>query len=110
MSTLDARKQDAADAALATLADALRQRQAGVKGALGRYRSCLLSRDWGTWEEHKPDAAVVTAWVGDYLGPDGVGYLIYGEVTDGGERWQRRINAGPETYRTQAWTLMAGDD
>ena len=104
--TLDAKLQASADAALATLVDALRSRQAGVRGAAGRYRQVIKgAADWGTWEAQKPDPAAVIAWVDEYLAPDGPGWVLCGEVTDGkGVVWRRTIHvAGPETWREHGW-------
>lgn len=39
-----------------------------------------------------------------YDGPQGHGYVVNGMVTEGASTYQRSINVGPETYRTQAWT------
>ena len=108
MPTLDAKLQAGADAALDAAVADLRSRQAGVKGATGKYRQCTRS-DWGSWEAQKPDPAAVIAWVDEYLAPDGPGWVLCGEVTDGkGVVWRRTIHvAGPETWREQPWTFLA---
>lgn len=106
MPTLDAKLQAAADAALDAAVTALRSRQAGVRGAAGRYRQVITNHTWGTWGAYKPDAAIVQrVSVDEYLSPDGPGWSITAQVTDaGGLVWRRTIHvAGPETWREHGW-------
>ena len=107
MPTLDAKLQTTADAALDAVVDALRSRQAGVKGSAGRYRQLRKDDDWGGWAAQKPDPNVVAVQVDEYLAPVApyVGYTVSGEVTDGdGMTWRRTIHvAGPETWREHGW-------
>ena len=108
---LDAKVQADADAALDAAVADLRARQAGVKGATGKYRQCRPD-DWGSWEAQKPDPAAVVAWVDEYLAPDGPGYTVSGEVTDGdGVAWRRTIHVtGPEAWREAAWTAVEAEE
>lgn len=102
-------RQDTADAALTALADALRVRQPAVRSSAGRYRQLPRGRSWGTWEDQKP--AAVTAWVDEYLAPNGPGYVVCVEVADGdGATYRREVHgAGPEAWRERAWTpVLAG--
>lgn len=104
---LDAKLQATADAALDAAVTALRSRQSGVRGSIGRYRQLRRDADWGAWAEQKPDPTAVTAWVDEYLAPDGPGWTLTGEVADADRvMWRRVIHVqGPETWREREWVV-----
>lgn len=85
--------------AVEQLIAALTPRQAGVRAATGKYRQLHRGRSWGAWEGQKPNGALVSTWVDEYVGPQGPGYIVCGEVIEAGIKYQHRDHVGPERYR-----------
>lgn len=53
-----------------------------------------------------PNSMDVALEVHTYDGPNGKGYIIFGECIIDGEVWRRAINFGPETYRDSDWIVI----
>lgn len=101
-------QRDRIETRLTELADALRARQAGVLGARGRYHQ-LRRGAWDRWAEYQPSGAGLAAWVDEYDGPAGKGYVLCLEATAGDRtRWQRRVNVGPEaeSHQGHGWQRL----
>jgi len=45
----------------------------------------------------------IDTWVDEYDGPNGRGWLFYGQATVGGTVYQRRHDSGAEPGRAQGW-------
>ncbi len=60
-----------------------------------------------TWSDESISLAStlpVCLQVDSYDGPQGLGYVVSGVVIEDTRTYQRTVNVGPETYRTQVWT------
>lgn len=60
-----------------------------------------------TWEDEAitlPASMECSVAVDIYDGPNGLGYVVRGEIEIANKKWIKIINIGNETYRNQDWT------
>jgi hypothetical protein len=67
-------------------------------------------QQYSTWLNAFPEWDGVpipaTVWIDTYSGPQGQGWVASVEVTYNGNTYRRSQNVGPESFRTQAWSLV----
>lgn len=62
------------------------------------------SENWNDVSVTLDNDICVSVKVFVYDGPSGHGYVVCGEVVEGGATYTKAVNVGPETYRNQAWS------
>jgi len=123
---LDATVKTDGDKVGSDLAAAIVSKQAAYLAANGRYFQCLSTHSeipvdgakTAPATDVKTDASVVSyseqsiplpestscaVAIDNYNGPSGKGYVIRLTTNQSGKIYTKRINVGPETYRTHDW-------
>lgn len=110
--SMNAELQATLDAALATLLADLTAAQTAYHDALvgegeeqaprGKYAQVLPAGTWAALGMAAPNIGC-TVWVDEYVGDDGLGWLLNAEAVDGGVTYRRVMQRGNETWREQAW-------
>lgn len=79
--------------------DNIKAEQNNIFLSTGKYK---VSDKLKANEKHKDRDVDVVA----YEGVQGVGYELITRITKDSERWEKRENFGPETYRSKDWVLI----
>lgn len=114
--SMSAELQATFDAALATLlADLTAAQEAskatlagpldtdGKQAARNKYAQVLPGADWTPLGMETPKLDGCSVWVDEYVGSEGVGWVLNAEAVDGKTTYRRVMQSGPETWREQDW-------